>query len=336
MKLKGTLRIAELSFCVNVIRLSYILTVHGEQKMAQKYPDPINGFDFIIGRGKTPSYRHNRKLISADKVPEDIKAKLLEEYEKLQAANRAEAERYEAEEKAKEASEMVKDFSSDVVSVDSVELEEPVINDIAEDGLAMTAEEKAILDAYPEDPEVDVPSEIGEDVDVAALKQRVKELEVMTEELVKSSVFEADAELLANQLSERFNVYTSLIGRAPEHSDIHPITAEMMTAFDRGLAYKQFVRATMGGSIKKFGATVEHAQTRVRYENPNPPEQRVEQLPAHYSKLQSNLDREKKDAESYGISGVINDPPVKRRKAIIDPSWQSKGKSINSFNIRDL
>ena len=319
----------------------------------QKYPDPIQGFDFIIGRGSKPTYRQRPivgeengqplygkvKLVKAEVVPEEIKAALLEEYERLSALRNEQNRRAAAEEAARkveaDAEAQPAEFDPEITQVDDVAFEEPAdmppsLGIIDDD---MTAEERAILAAYDTGaptPNTTLPSEL----DAAALQQRVEKLESMLKDMIAGSVYEADAFLLAEQLSERFGVYTILLQREPSDRDIHPITGEIMTGFERGLAYKQYVKATVNNSLSQFGKTVQAAMQAPRHEQPMP--QAVAPLPANYQTLQSHLDRES-SAEDRQLAGdTVNHPPINRRRPIIDGSWLTKAKSIDDFDLEEL
>ena len=323
--------------------------------MSQKYPDPIKGFDFIIGRGGKPTYRLNKKMTSAENVPEEIKAELLEKYEILSAERAEENRQAAAAEAAKEATELLQPPVAAVDILDEVELEPaPVtpnpqfapsplenVQSIADViPTPMTAEEQAILDAYPIDPTTPVPAELPNELppaaDVAGLQAENEKLKSMIKELLAGSVYEADLNTLAEQLAERFNVYTVFIGREPNHTDIHPITAEIMNNFDRGLAYKQYVRATLSGTLQNVNHAVAVAQADPRHERPVPAQ--VAPLPPQARTLEehSHLNGKIKNAESYGIDGVIQDPPIFNRRPIVDESWLSKAKSIDDFDLEQL
>ena len=373
--------------------------------MSQKYPDPINGFDFIIGRGGKPTYRLNKKMTSAEKVPEEVKAALLTQYEQLSAARAEENARAEAEEAAKQASDLVNnppaavDFAAD--TLDEVQIEQPpvapltpaaqsivdtmptpnlhpevvaappqlgIVNDSpavrtpvapgAQIYEEMTAEERAILDAYPTDPSVlpgqfPVPAapmhtplaaDEHPSMRIAALEQENEKMKGMLKELLASSVYEADLVTLAEQLAERFNIYTVFIGREPNHTDLHPITAEVMNNFDRGLAYKQYVRATLSGTLGQVGQAIATAQSDPRFERPVPAQ--VQPLPPQYQTVeqraeseQSHLTSNIKNAETYGIDGIIQDPPVMANgfaRQIVDTTWLNKAKTIDQFDLENL
>ena len=323
--------------------------------MSQKYPDPVDGYDFIIGRGGKPTYRFNKKMTAAEKVPENVKAQLLEQYEMLSAERAEENRRAEAEEAAKAATELLQ---PPVVAVDvldevgfvgeeiaDVKVPESVVthsmpaqpNPFYEPSQLeeMSIEEKAILDAYPTDPSVQ-PGEIPAALDTLAMEQELERRKDIIEELMKGSVYEASLEELAGQLAERFNIYTVFIGREPLHTDIHPITAEVMNNFDRGLAYKQYVRATLSGTLKDVGNTIHVAQEDARFERPIPAQ--VQPLPPQTRVLEehSHLNSQVKNAETYGIDGIIQDPPIFNRRPIVDESWLSKAKSIDDFDLETL
>lgn len=351
--------------------------------MSQKYPDPIDGYDFIIGRGGKPSYRLNRKLTAGENVPEHIKAQLLEKYEMLSAERAEENRQAAAAEAAKEAQELVNPTPpvAAVDLLDDVEIEEPPVQAAplvaplipatpeaqaianvmptpqlqppvapgVETFGEMTPEEQAILDAYPTSPTQPVPAELpaapmhaplGADehpsMRIAGLEAEVEKLKSMIAELLAGSVYEAELNVLAEQLAERFNVYTVFIGREPSHSDIHPITAEIMNNFDRGLAYKQYVRATLSGTLSNVKQAVAVAQSDPRFERPVPAS--VQPLPPQARTLEehSHLNGQIKNAESYGIDGIIQDPPIFNRRPIVDESWLSKAKSIDDFDLEQL
>lgn len=347
--------------------------------MSQKYPDPIQGYDFILGRGGKPTYRLNRKMTAAENVPEEVKAQLLEQYEILSAQRAEENARAEAEEAAKAADELVNqpaaaDFIDetsevDMDTLDQVEIASPAqvqstpptpnpfyqpsplenVSSIADTfptpapiAGGMSAEEQAILDAYPTDPSVapaaPVPAEIPQSLDVAAMQQELDRRKDIIENLLKLSVTEATLEELAVQLSERFNIYTVFIGREPNETDLHPITAEVMNNFDRGLAYKQYVRATLSGTLGQVDHAIAVAKENPRYERPVPAQ--VQQLPPQYQTMeqheQSHLNPTIKNAESYGIDGIIQDPPINNRRPIVDTTWLNKAKTIDQFDLEEL
>ena len=359
--------------------------------MSQKYPDPINGFDFIIGRGGKPTYRLNKKMTAAENVPEDIKATLLTQYEQLAAVRAEENAKAEAEEAAKQAADLVNnppvaaEFIDETAeypadTLDQVEIAPPAqlqstppapnpfapsalenVQSIADvipnpaPSQEMTAEEQAILNAYPTDPSV-VPTapaaplhtplaaDEHPSMRIAALEQENERMKGMLKELLASSVFEADLKTLAEQLAERFNIYTVFIGREPSHTDLHPITAEVMNNFDRGLAYKQYVRATLSGVLGDLDRNIAIAQADPRFERPVP--QTVQPLPPQYQTVeqraeseQSHLSSNIKNAESYGIDGIIQDPPVMANgfaRQIVDTSWLNKAKTIDQFDLEQL
>ena len=197
--------------------------------MSQKYPDPIDGYDFMIGRGGKPTYRLNRKMTAAENVTEHIKAQLLENYEILTAQRAEENARAEAEEAAKSAEELVNqppaavDFTDD--TLDDVEIAQPAPEpDFNQPQVTMdseprprvgypaaalpqapaggmTAEEQAILDAYPTDPrvapEAPAPAEIPQAVDVAAMQQELDRRKGIIENLMKLTISEATLQEVA-------------------------------------------------------------------------------------------------------------------------------------------
>lgn len=361
--------------------------------MSQKYPDPIQGYDFILGRGGKPTYRLNRKMTAAENVPEEVKAQLLEQYEILSAQRAEENARAEAEEAAKAADELVNqpaaaDFVDetsevDMDTLDQVEIAPPAqvqgtppapnpfyqpsplegVSSIADTfptpapvAGGMSAEEQAILDAYPTDPRASVDEIIShaantpeyhkgyaeraetDNVEIAAMQQELDRRKDIIENLLKLSVTEATLEELAVQLSERFNIYTVFIGREPNETDLHPITAEVMNNFDRGLAYKQYVRATLSGTLGQVDHAIAVAKENPRYERPVPAQ--VQQLPPQYQTMeqheQSHLNPTIKNAESYGIDGIIQDPPINNRRPIVDTTWLNKAKTIDQFDLEEL
>ena len=328
-------------------------------------------------------------MTAAENVPEEVKAQLLEQYEVLSAQRAEENARAEAEEAAKQADELVNspaaaDFVDETSTVDPVVLDQveiappaqvqttpPVPNPFYQpsslenvDSIAdtfptpaapagsMTAEEQAILDAYPTDPTVApaAPQPVIEpqptapvleehfSVTIEAQRQELDRRKGIIENLMKLTVSEATLQELAQELSERFNIYTVFIGREPNETDLHPITAEVMNIFDRGLAYKQYVRATLSGTLGQVDQTIAVAQTNPRFERPVPAQ--VQPLPPQYRTMespeQSHLNRTIKNAESYGIDGVIQDPPINNRRPIVDETWLHKAKTIDQFDLEEL
>ena len=65
------------------------------------------------------------------------------------------------------------------------------------------------------------------------------------------SIHAAPLEDIARALYERFGVWTVFLGEFPKESDISPITSEIMTRYDRGVAYNAAKRANARGLLNR-------------------------------------------------------------------------------------
>ena len=256
--------------------------------MTQKYPDPIDGYDFIIGNGGSPRYRFNKKMVAGAKVPQDIKDQLHAAYEELKAAHKKE---------------------NDVQTVSVEEINARVA---------------------PNYEDIHIEDDIPSDVDVEGLKQQLIEAEKVIESLISESINGASLNDLADHLFTRFNVYTAFCGQEPTTQNIHPITAEIMTSFDQGLARKQYLGAKYGGHIESIEKTIVRSLQNPRHDNPNAPEPQVH-MGNNFQPLQSHMEEPDLDMKEHGLSGVIGTPPL--RQKIVDPSWASKSRHIDTFDF---
>lgn len=321
-----------------------------------KYPEPINGFDFIIGKTGRPTWRHKKKMIANELVPEEVKAQLLTAYEELTRQRNAENEAAAAAEAANEAEEILQDVQ---IEQPTPEMQPAPISDTLmqptpqEGNDAGSPEQTAPFDTgepvAPLQDQLNAAANLEHDAArVSASLPKHGEVEMMQQELdrrkdiianlTKATIFEASLEDIAKALAERFNIYTVFLGRDPQDGDIHPIKAAVMNQYDMGLAYKERAVAINTGLLANFDITYRQAIERPRYERPQ--DAAVAPLPPQMKTMEqherSHLNRETKNAESYGIDGVIQDPPIFNRRPIVDDSWLHKAKTIDQFDLEEL
>lgn len=255
------------------------------------------GYDFIIsGRSKTPVFR---------KIDESGKPKLIKTATVPEEVKSELMRRYEAQHDIQRAEEAKKTVE-EVKSVESVDYGEPA--EVIPDGM--------------------------ENVELEELRIKVQKAEKALTELLPMTVFEATLEQLAKEMSNRFGVYTVFIGREPEDGDVHPISAELMNMYERGLAYKQYVKATLTGKVENLPEPVEPQRINV------PRTYEIDQDAKWRSQgMQSNVRSESNKAASYGIDGIVPEQPIGGEgmvaQTIIDPSWQNKGMPIEYLKDRD-
>lgn len=303
-----------------------------------KYPEPINGFDFIIGKTGRPTWRHKKKMIANELVPEEVKAQLLTAYEELGKLRQIENEKAAAEEAAKDGANLnTPDFDTEIEApVVEAPLSPTLMQPTPQEGDDAGSPEQSVPTEVPHEP---LPGErLPLNAEVAAMQQELDRRKDIIANLTKATIFEASLEDIAKALAERFNIYTVFLGRDPQDGDIHPIKAAVMNQYDMGLAYKERAVAINTGLLANFDITYRQAIERPRYERPQ--DAAVAPLPPQMKTMEqherSHLNRETKNAESYGIDGVIQDPPIFNRRPIVDDSWLHKAKTIDQFDLEEL
>ena len=260
--------------------------------------EPVNGYDFILsGRSKTPVFR---KIDESGK-PKLVKTASVPEEVKMELMRRREQQ--QDQERLEEARAKIT-AEKEVTEVESVE-----------------------FDNSP----VDV---MEEEAEVLELRAKVAKAEKALTELLPMTVFEATLEQLASEMSTRFGVYTVFLNREPQDGDIHPITSEPMNMYERGLAYKQFVKATMTGRVTELPEPTAPPRHEV------PREYTIDQDTKWRTQgMSSHTASDGNKAAQYNIDGIVGEPPLSGEgmvaRTIIDPSWVNKGMPIEYLKERD-
>ena len=135
-------------------------------------------------------------------------------------------------------------------------LDEPEVNDGAEDGLRMLADEPArptvelnqatdIKEFYSEQvPTAENTSAIG-----TPIRTELDMARQALEEMTGKTIYDAPIKDIAEALYERFGIYTAYLNRLPQDDEINPFTARPMTRYEKGVAYQSFIRVMNSGIL---------------------------------------------------------------------------------------
>lgn len=153
------------------------------------------------------------------------------------------------------------------------------------------------------------------------------------------SIFDARLEDIARALFERFNIYTVFLKRPPEAEDISPVTGQLLSNYDRGLAYQAFRRAESQGLFEQdfdaqysaMKAESDRSQAANLYAVQNQPTMPVGQMP-HYQPPVNSFDYRTSPEHTLHPNGMqqrsnpedssdpIPEPPM-NGQPIIRPNW---------------
>lgn len=198
----------------------------------------VNGvlYDAILVKGQ-PRFRQNKKMVPAASLPEEVRGALLA---------RLELERME---KA------------------AVEIATPVVQSVAQpepakgiEVSAATAPEAVPVPPQPPrfedvqpntsistevaaDPQLPTQEEMGLIAQVESLKERIFELEHQPTQI------ETDIFSLARRMYDEYGIWTVFVGEEPKAGDVHPFSGDIMTRYEVGVAYQQFKRASLNGTL---------------------------------------------------------------------------------------
>lgn len=183
----------------------------------------INGYDAILVKG-TARFRHNRKMVPAADVPQEIQTALVEALvnEKLQAP------------------------------ANPIPVQAPV--EVAPEAPMTLADfEQPVEDIAPEVVNTGVPTEFEMNLitELEAAKAKIAELE-------STPAVKQDLPSIAAELHKRYGIYTAFLGIPPTSGDVHPFTGKQMNRYEMGLAYQAYKQAKAAGYLNNnFDAQVE-------------------------------------------------------------------------------
>lgn len=182
----------------------------------------IEGYDAILVRD-APRYRHNRKMVGAAQVPDNIRQAL--EYELRNPAP--------------------------VVLQSPAEVQAAATQPPQEPGIQPVADEQPMTQADFDEPApapAGMPTQYEMDLaeQLEAARAQILENAGATPVQPLSAVGLTE---LANELYRRFGVYTVFTNQPPKPEDIHPFTADVMTRYEVGLAYQSYNRAVARGVL---------------------------------------------------------------------------------------
>lgn len=186
--------------------------------------EPVDGYDAVLVRG-APRYRLERKMIAEAVVPENIKMELLKRL---------------ADEEAE------RNTPKAVESADKEQTSEGTEFEATEEEAIAAAEELTAAD-FDGTAEPAAPSDFE--------MKLIAEIENLNEQLANSTGLKnATIFDLANEMYDRFGVYTVFINKVPRDNDIHPFSGEVMTRYEVGLAYQKHNQVVAQGKLTKdFG-----------------------------------------------------------------------------------
>lgn len=193
------------------------------------------GYDAILVRG-APRFRYNRRMIAAKDVPAHIQAQLMADLTRPDVV----------------VPPSPADIQADTTR--SREVSAPIEEDIPvgapptpmdfEEAEPLTDEPNPDLAERP----VNLPSE--EEMKLIMELEEAK-AKIIENAGIKDTLKTADIFELAQELYDRFSVYTVFVGHHPQDNDVHPFHGGTMTRYELGLAYQMYNRAESQGLLQR-------------------------------------------------------------------------------------
>lgn len=204
-------------------------------------------YDAILVKD-APRFRKDRKLISADGVPEEIREKLVAELYARRALQQAAPEGTAtfanapyAQSEGGSVEQTANGTELEATETQVAEALQAMPSDFDDDPTEGLVDKQSTT--QPSQYELDLISQL-EDV-----KQQLFEYQNSKGNLSNATIFD-----LANELYDCFGVYTVFVNKPPQDNDVHPFSGETMTRYEVGLAYQKHTQVTVQGKLNKdFG-----------------------------------------------------------------------------------